>query len=612
MRYRLALAPNTAKPTNEVRAVRDPSTTQAQPIRQTRPNEQLLLGRYRVMSSCGTGGFGTVLTCWDTRLQRRVAIKRMPLAIRGVYSGGAATMSEALAEARTSSMLAHPNIVTMFDFENDHDYAYLVMEYVDGMTLTELLSRVEGGTLTADECAYMVRSLCDALAFAHENGVLHLDIKPSNIMFDRSGAVKLCDFGMATLASATGYGDARGGTIGYMPPEQIEGGLVDERSDVFALAVVAWYALTGDNPFAAGTAEESLAKIERGARRKPSKANPSLAGMAEEVLLQSVSASPSGRLPSVDAFSNELVFGLGDADEGASSIRGLLEQTTDDEGDGMAERDLRALPVAYRYPWLSGCVARMGAAAGSVLVAYQALPFALGDGPQTTLMGCALVAACAAAWTPLGSMLAMAACVCALANGAQGATEVLIPTALGAATLAWWIAIGRSERLAATALLAPAVLVCPGAGAGLAAMALTPLRAAFTAVLAYLFALLFRACLASGFAAGPVAQDLLGQLVTTGTWVAIAGVAAAAGAAGAIDRWRGTVASGIAGQILGLVVLVAAQVGAVRVENGGIWAAPKWSAVAIEVLLTVLLCLATHLRGPRGEGKEVEDIHELA
>ena len=88
------------------------------------------------MSSCGTGGFGTVLTCWDTRLQRRVAIKRMPLAIRGVYSGGAATMSEALAEARTSSMLAHPNIVTMFDFENDHDYAYLVMEYVDGMTLT--------------------------------------------------------------------------------------------------------------------------------------------------------------------------------------------------------------------------------------------------------------------------------------------------------------------------------------------------------------------------------------------------------------------------------------------------------------------------------------------
>lgn len=612
MRYRLALAPNTAKPTNEVRAVRDPSTTQAQPIRQTRPNEQLLLGRYRVMSSCGTGGFGTVLTCWDTRLQRRVAIKRMPLAIRGVYSGGAATMSEALAEARTSSMLAHPNIVTMFDFENDHDYAYLVMEYVDGMTLTELLSRVEGGTLTADECAYMVRSLCDALAFAHENGVLHLDIKPSNIMFDRSGAVKLCDFGMATLASATGYGDARGGTIGYMPPEQIEGGLVDERSDVFALAVVAWYALTGDNPFAAGTAEESLAKIERGARRKPSKANPSLAGMAEEVLLQSVSASPSGRLPSVDAFSNELIFGLGDADEGASSIRGLLEQTTDDEGDGMAERDLRALPVAYRYPWLSGCVARMGAAAGSVLVAYQALPFALGDGPQTTLMGCALVAACAAAWTPLGSMLAMAACVCALANGAQDATEVLLPTTLGAATLAWWIAIGRSERLAATALLAPAVLVCPGAGAGLAAMALTPLRAAFTSVLAYLFALLFRACLASGFAAGPVAQDLLGQLVTTGTWVAIAGVATAAGAAGAIDRWRGTVASGIAGQILGLVVLVAAQVVAVRVENGGIWAAPKWSAVAIEVLLTVLLCLATHLRGPRGEGEEVEDIHELA
>ncbi|KXB61847.1 hypothetical protein HMPREF1868_01693 [Olsenella sp. DNF00959] len=170
------------------------------------------------------GGFGTVLTCWDTRLQRRVAIKRMPLVAQGTGAAGTSTVMEALAEARTSSMLAHPNIVTMFDFEADRHWAYLVMEYVDGLTLSELLARVEGGTLTNDECAHLVRSVGNALAFAHENGVLHLDIKPTNIMIERSGTIKLCDFGMATLASATGFGDARGGTVGYMPPEQIEGG----------------------------------------------------------------------------------------------------------------------------------------------------------------------------------------------------------------------------------------------------------------------------------------------------------------------------------------------------------------------------------------------------
>ena len=208
----------------------------------------MLLGRYRIMGSCGTGGFGTVLACWDTRLQRRVAIKRMQLVSAEGAAPSAATLAEGLAEARASSTLTHPNIVTVFDFEADESFAYLVMEYVDGITLTELLNRVEGGTLTGDEVAYLVQAVAGALSFAHRSGVLHLDIKPSNIMIDREGAIKLCDFGMATLASAAGYGDARGGTVGYMPPEQILGELVDERADVFSLAVVAWQALAGRGP----------------------------------------------------------------------------------------------------------------------------------------------------------------------------------------------------------------------------------------------------------------------------------------------------------------------------------------------------------------------------
>ena len=105
------------------------------------------------------------------------------------------------------------------------------------------------GVLTFDECAHVLRSVARALAFAHENGVLHLDIKPANILIDRAGTVKLGDFGMATLASAAGYGGARGGTVGYMPPEQIDGGIVDEHTDIFALSVVVWQSLTGSCPF---------------------------------------------------------------------------------------------------------------------------------------------------------------------------------------------------------------------------------------------------------------------------------------------------------------------------------------------------------------------------
>ena len=255
------------------------------------PHDEYLLRRYRVLERRGRGGFGTVCTCWDTRLQRRVAIKRMPLAAE---TGTTAT--EALAEARTACMLGHPNIVTVFDFESDGTFAYLVMEYVDGLNLAELLARVEGGRLTPAECAHVLQSVARALAFAHENRVLHLDIKPTNIMIDRQGIVKLADFGMATLASAAGYGGARGGTVGYMPPEQIDGAMVDERTDVFSLAVVMWQALSGTNPFLARSAEDSRRRIEKGPGRL-SRLVPDIVPDAEAALTAELSPAPSGREP---------------------------------------------------------------------------------------------------------------------------------------------------------------------------------------------------------------------------------------------------------------------------------------------------------------------------
>lgn len=130
---------------------------------ETQTSPALLLGRYRTIELRDTGGFGSVLVCWDVRLQRRVAVKCLPLDAEG---DAASVVDEALAEARASSFLTHPNIVTVHDFAVDDRYAYIVMEYVDGVTLAELMARVEGGVLIWCEVAHVLRSVAAALAYA--------------------------------------------------------------------------------------------------------------------------------------------------------------------------------------------------------------------------------------------------------------------------------------------------------------------------------------------------------------------------------------------------------------------------------------------------------------
>ncbi len=215
---------------------------------------QLILDRYRPLAELGEGGFGTVTLAWDTRMQRRVAIKRLPFPLD---NRGRPHQPPGLAEARTAAMLAHPNIVTVFDFDTDSDEAFLVMEYVDGASLADLLDRA-GGPLTLDEASAVVDAVERALSFAHDNGVLHLDIKPDNVLVMRDGRVKVADFGIAELSSLSGHTSAYGGTLGYMPLEQLEGERVSERTDEWAVAALVFEAITGDNPFAEDTLEAAI------------------------------------------------------------------------------------------------------------------------------------------------------------------------------------------------------------------------------------------------------------------------------------------------------------------------------------------------------------------
>ena len=567
-----------------------------QPTQDTRthaPYDDVLLNRYRIMSEGITGGFGTVLTCWDTRLQRRVAIKRLPLA----GTGAASTLSEALAEARTSSMLAHPNIVTVFDFEVEGPYAYLVMEYVDGLNLFELLRRVEGGVLTYDEAACLAQSVASALGYAHENGVLHMDIKPTNIMIDHSGTIKLCDFGMATLASAAGYGGARGGTVGYMPPEQIEGMIVDERTDVFSLAVVVWQALFGTNPFAAKTAEESLALIKKGVQ-PPSKLDPSL-GAAVQALLRAFEASPSARTPSVEILAKELVYALGDPLAGTESLRGLISQTTSDARTDPEDWEGERLPLAISYPWLPGAFVRVLAAITTGLATQPVAAKLFAEQPNAALVAPFACALATALWPPAGALLVLGGACATIALAGTTATPLLFALVCGIVLVAWWALCGTTSRLTTPAMLLPACASSPLVGVGIAGYALGPAAAFVTGCLTWFVGSTWPSVIAAGFSLDNLVDSLLMPLATPPSLLKAAGCGVAASLCSAIT-WRDvTTTRAVVGQVVGCTVLVAFQLVAARMENGGIWADPSWDNTGIAVVLCVLVCLACILHGPR-------------
>lgn len=524
-----------------------------------------LLKRYRPLETRATGGFGTVEICLDSRLQRRVAIKRIPLAAN---SEGipAQTTASALAEARTASMLQHPNIVAMHDFTYDIAYAYLVMEYVDGMSLEEFLAQVEGNSLTYDEAACIADALSQALAFAHENGVLHLDIKPANVLIDRSGHVKLTDFGMASLASAAGFGGARGGTIGYMPPEQLEGIAVDERSDIFALASVLYESLCGAQPFRAGTPAESQKLIERGVTA-PGELLPDIPQTTENALLAALSPDPANRPRSATAFGDEFLQGLGNPRDGRRSLARIIEHlTSDDTADGGPAAD-EAEPqrtweldpaegrLGSQFPRARGIV--RGVVAGAALALTCLAFFALASGmlgdalAASPSLGLALanVAAGNVAWL-LASLAVGVACgfapqiggaltallVCALMfDPAELVATLPVTVLLAALGAGWWLTWGRTCPGAAACY--PAVLAA-GVIAGSPAAALpvlaylaydaAPAAAAATGFLGLFSSVLV--CALPGAGAGLAAANALAACADPVLWAELAGLSALAGA----------------------------------------------------------------------------------
>ena len=195
------------------------------------------LPQYEILEFLGRGGMGVVYKARQTALDREVAIK----VLAGQWQGDEDFAERFEREAKTLAHMSHPNIVTVHDFGDAEGLYYIVMEYVDGVNLRDLLS---DGKMEPEQALAIVPPICEALEYAHGKGVVHRDIKPENLLLDREGRIKIADFGIASLAGTT---KEVSGTPSYMAPEQ-ENGSVDRRADIYALGVVLYEMLTGERP----------------------------------------------------------------------------------------------------------------------------------------------------------------------------------------------------------------------------------------------------------------------------------------------------------------------------------------------------------------------------
>jgi serine/threonine protein kinase len=277
--------------------------------------EAALVGRtishYQVLSLLGAGGMGEVYLARDPRLDRTVALKILP----GELAADADRMQRFTREAKAASALNHPNVATIYDVGESDGISFIVMEHVEGETLLARISR----RMTPPEVVDIAVQAADALDLAHAKGITHRDIKPANLMLTHRGVVKVLDFGVAKVArsdegSLNGEWTvepvtAAGSVVGsgpYMSPEQIVGGAVDARSDVFSFGVVLYQMATGQLPFSGSTRAELMDQILHATPEPMIRLNPDLPSELERITLKCLDKRTDDRYQSARELLTEL------------------------------------------------------------------------------------------------------------------------------------------------------------------------------------------------------------------------------------------------------------------------------------------------------------------
>jgi len=252
------------------------------------------LGRYEIIAELGRGAMGTVYRARDPKIDRIVALKTITVA--GIGPADEEEYRQRFfREAQAAGKLSHGGLVTIFDVGEDEKSKtpFIVMEFIEGKTLEEL---GRGERLPTETALGLIQQIAEALDYAHGRKIIHRDIKPANIIVTGEGRAKITDFGIAKLAMTqfTQPGQVLG-TPAYMAPEQLSGGAVDGRSDIFSLGVILYWLLTGDKPFAGDTTTAVSFKIVYQEPIPATQINPSLSPEFDYMLSRALAKDAAGR-----------------------------------------------------------------------------------------------------------------------------------------------------------------------------------------------------------------------------------------------------------------------------------------------------------------------------
>ena len=265
-------------------------------------NGQIIGGRYEIVKSIGEGGMANVYLANDKILDRKVAIK----VLRGDLANDEKFIRRFQREAQSVANLSHPNIVEVYDVEEEEGQHYIVMEYIDGKTLKQLLQK--RGSLTLSEVIDIMLQLTDGLAHAHDAYIIHRDIKPQNIMIQDDGLVKITDFGIAMALNATQLTQTNSvmGSVHYLPPEQANGKSSTIKSDIYSLGILMYELITGSVPFKGDNAVEIALKHLKEKIPSIRRQNPTIPQSVENIVLKATAKNPKNRYDSVKDMNKDL------------------------------------------------------------------------------------------------------------------------------------------------------------------------------------------------------------------------------------------------------------------------------------------------------------------
>ena len=269
---------------------------------------QKINDRYEIIRAIGEGGMANVYLGYDTILDRNVAIK----ILRGDLSNDEKFVRRFQREALSASSLAHPNIVEMYDVGEDNGLYYIVMEYIDGKTIKQLLKK--RGSLTISEAIDIMLQLTDGMTHAHNSYIIHRDLKPQNVMIKDDGQIKITDFGIAMALNSTQLTQTNSvmGSVHYLPPEQASGKGCTTKSDIYSMGIIFYELLSGSLPFRGDNAVEIALKHMRDPLPSLRDENPAIPQSIENIILRATAKNPKNRYDDAKSMHVDLLTALDD------------------------------------------------------------------------------------------------------------------------------------------------------------------------------------------------------------------------------------------------------------------------------------------------------------